>query len=116
MLNAELEQKIMDFSADLKFLFEKKRISSDEIDDVISKLKTNEVKTYLETLKNRSKPEDALKYSFFGGDSILSKFFGKFIPEVSMVAEDGWVDYTIDLGVGRPVLLELKSLFIAETD
>jgi len=100
---------------DLRFLFTKEEIRQGEIDDVLNNLKSDEVKSYIQKLRYGSKPEAALRESFFAGNSVLSKyFFGEVVPEVHV--RDGFVDYLIKDEMGRGIMLELKPLFEADVE
>ena len=112
LTHSDISSVIKDFLEDLKLLFKKNEIRAEEIDNILNQLKTEEVKDYLEALRRGTKPEDALKYAFFRRNSIFEQIFEKLTPEVSL--GEGWVDYVIEGRGGRPILLELKSLFTAE--
>jgi archaellum biogenesis ATPase FlaH len=58
---------------DLRYLFEKEVILQEEIDDVLQNLKSDEVRSYISSLRYGSKPESALRESFIAGRSILLK-------------------------------------------
>ena len=97
---------------DLRYLFEKEVILQEEIDDVLQNLKSEEVKSYISSLRYGSKPESALRESFIAGRSILLKYlFGEAMPEVR---SDGFIDYLVKDEMGRGIALELKPLFEAE--
>jgi len=94
---------------DLRYLFSKEEILQDEIEGVLESLKSDEVKSYIQSLRYGSKPETALRESFIAGKSILLKFlFGEAIPEVR---SNGFIDYLIKDEMGRGIALELKPLF-----
>jgi hypothetical protein len=96
---------------DLRYLFDKDEIRQDEIDDALQTLKSEEVKSYIQSLRYGSKPETALRESFIAGKSILLKYlFGEAIPEVR---SDGFLDYLVKDEMGRGIALELKPLFEA---
>jgi len=98
---------------DLRYLFDKQEILQDEIDDVLQKLRSEEVKSYIQNLRYGSKPETALRESFIAGKSILLKYlFGEAAPEVR---SNGFLDYLIKDEMGRGIALELKPLFEAVT-
>lgn len=98
---------------DLKFLFCKEEILPEEIDTVVCQLKSPEVKKYVDDLSKGSKPETALRESFFAGKSVMSKhLFGEITPEVR---ENGFIDYVIG-EKARFIVLELKSLFEADLE
>jgi len=95
--------------SDLKFIFDKETIKQEEFNEVLKNLRSEEVKFYLEGLKIGSKPESALRESFFAAGSVFSKFIGKSLsPEVKW--GDGYVDYILKDERGRFILIELKSL------
>jgi Alw26I/Eco31I/Esp3I family type II restriction m6 adenine DNA methyltransferase len=97
---------------DLRYLFEKEVILQEEIDDVLQNLKSDEVRSYISSLRYGSKPESALRESFIAGRSILLKYlFGEAMPEVR---SDGFIDYLVKDEMGRGIALELKPLFEAE--
>lgn len=97
---------------DLHFLFGLDEILSQDIQDVLSKLKSDEVRKYVRSLAIGSKSETALREAFFAGKSILSKFLGgDATPEVNV--GHGFIDYILRVN-GRFVLVELKSLFEAD--
>ncbi|MEM2914668.1 MAG: N-6 DNA methylase, partial [Candidatus Bathyarchaeia archaeon] len=99
---------------DLQYLFSKEEITCDEIDDVLQNLKSDEVKSYIQNLRYRSKPETALREAFIAGKPILLKYlFGSAAPEVR---SNGFVDYLIKDEMGRGIALELKPLFEPETE
>jgi type I restriction-modification system DNA methylase subunit len=97
---------------DLRLLFSKEEIKQEEVDDIFNKLKSDEVKSYIQSLRSGSKPETALRESFIAGKSILLKYlFGEAIPEAR---SNGFIDYLIKDEMGRGIALELKPLFEAE--
>lgn len=99
---------------DLRYLFSKNEISSQEVDDVLQNLKSEEVRSYIRNLMIGSKPETALRESFIAGRSILLKYlFGEASPEVR---SDGFIDYLIKDEMGRGIALELKPLFEADVE
>ncbi|MFQ6072395.1 MAG: hypothetical protein ACE5KT_06825, partial [Methanosarcinales archaeon] len=99
--------------SDLKLLFSKEEILPKEIEDILSRFKSEEVKAYIKSLSEGSKPESALRESFFAGNSVLSKYLFKEIsPEIYL--GDGFIDYLIKAEYNRFIPLELKSLFYAE--
>lgn len=108
-LNEE-ERKHFDLMiADLRTIFKMEEIPGEDIPDVLSELKSDEVKAYIEALKQGSKPESALREAFFAGRSLLSKYLGgKSAPEVKIGT--GFIDYVLRLD-DRSILIELKSLF-----
>jgi hypothetical protein len=95
---------------DLERIFSIQEIPIEQIDSLVSELKSKEARDYLRSLRDRSKPETALRESFFAGNSILSKYlFGDKAPEVR-AEKLGFIDYVIGEST-HFVLLELKSLF-----
>ena len=97
---------------DLRLIFNKKEILPDELEDILQRLQSEEVKSYLVNLAQGSKPETALREAFFAGKSILGKYIcGEAIPEVR---ENGFIDYLLKDKMGRLIVLELKSLFEAD--
>lgn len=110
--DAEKDQLNIMFS-DLKILFEKNEITVAESDNFLSELKSSEVKSFINNLIRGTKPETALRESFFAGQSLLSRYLASdMIPEVN--TGDGFVDYKMFSG-NRFILLELKPLFDTET-
>jgi len=99
---------------DLRYLFSKEEILQDEIEGVLQTLKSDEVKSYIQSLRYGSKPETALRESFIAGKSILLKFlFGEAVPEVR---SNGFIDYLIRDEMGRGIALELKPLFEGDVE
>lgn len=99
---------------DLRYLFDKEEIRQEEVDDVLYNLKSDEVKSYVQSLRFGSKPETALRESFIAGKSVLLKYlFGEALPEVR---SDGFIDYLIKDEMGRGIALELKPLFEADVE
>jgi type I restriction-modification system DNA methylase subunit len=95
---------------DLERIFSMEEIPFEKLDSVITKLKSNEARNYLISLRTGSKPEAALRESFFAGNSILSRYlFGEKAPEVR-AEKLGFIDYVVGEST-RFILLELKSLF-----
>jgi len=98
--------------ADLHTIFDMDEILAENIQDILSNLKSEEVRNYINSLCQGAKPESALREAFFAGRSLLSKFLGgTATPEVNLGA--GFVDYVLRVD-GRFVLIELKSLFEPE--
>ena len=60
-MNDELNKIIKD----LKLLFAHEKITGQDFDEFLGKLDSQTVKDYLEALRNRAQPEQALKNSFF---------------------------------------------------
>lgn len=98
---------------DINYLKQFEEILPDEVDGVISDLKSEEAKAYVRHLSRGSKPETALREAFFAGQSILNRsIFGDLTPEVR--EKDGFIDYYFTVGGKQRVLLELKPLFKAK--
>jgi len=112
---AETERASLDLILeDFRFLFNKEEIKQDEVDEVLYNLKSDEVKSYVQSLRFRSKPETALRESFIAGKSVLLKYlFGEALPEVR---SNGFIDYLIKDEMGRGIALELKPLFEADVE
>jgi hypothetical protein len=99
---------------DFRYLFDKEEILQDEVDEVLYNLKSDEVKSYIRSLRFGSKPETALRESFIAGKSVLLKYlFGEAFPEVR---SNGFIDYLIKDEMGRGIALELKPLFEPEIE
>jgi len=99
---------------DFRYLFDKEEIRQEEVDDVLRSLKSDEVKSYIQSLRFGSKPETALRESFIAGKSVLLKYlFGEALPEVR---SNGFIDYLIKDEMGRGIALELKPLFEADVE
>jgi len=99
---------------DLRYLFDREEIRQEEVDDVLRGLKSDEVKSYIQSLRFGSKPETALRESFIAGKSVLLKYlFGEALPEVR---SNGFIDYLIKDEMGRGIALELKPLFEADVE
>src|SRR5438876_1640809 len=110
LLDESEKTKLASILADLDRIFSMEEISIEKIDLLISELKSKEARDYLHSLRDGSKPETALRESFFAGNSILSKYlFGEKAPEVR-AEKLGFIDYVIGEST-HFVLLELKSLF-----
>ncbi len=109
-LNESEKASLASILADLERIFSLEEIPFEESDALIGDLKSNEARNYLTSLRTGSKPETALRESFFAGNSILSKYlFGEKAPEVR-AEKLGFIDYIIGEST-RFILLELKSLF-----
>ena len=110
---SEDEKELFDLIIeDLRFLFSVNEILPQDIPDVLSKLKSEEVKAYVNSLSQGAKPETALREAFFAGKSLLSKYLGgESTPEVNL--GPGFIDYILKVD-GRIVLIELKPLFEAD--
>ena len=82
--------------SDLKIIFKKESIENDQLSDLLTELKSEEVKKYLTYLHRGSKKETALREAFFAGISILSKFLSDDeSPEVNLDESGGFIDYEI---------------------
>lgn len=93
---------------DLQILFERDEIKNDEIADFLDLVESDEVKSYINSLKE-AKPESALSDAFFAGRSILKKYiFETATPEA--VVGDGFIDFKAKIGE-KVILIELKPLF-----
>jgi len=100
---------IEDIIDDLKFLFEKKEILAKDFNNFLKKLRSKEVKNYLESLSIGSKPEQALRESFFTFNAKFAQYlFHDVFPEVSQ--ESGFIDYLIK-AKREEISLEIKPLF-----
>jgi len=88
------------------------KIPLSKVDELCDKLKTEETIKYLQSLKKGSKPESALRESFFAGEPILKDILGELIPEASV--RTGFIDYKIEDKIGRVILLELKSYYTVD--
>ena len=75
-LNEDEEIRFELMIEDLKNIFEYEEIPAEDISDLISELKSDEVMDYIDSLSKGSKPESALREAFFAGRSLISKFFG----------------------------------------
>ncbi|MEM3675060.1 MAG: hypothetical protein QXG08_06275, partial [Candidatus Methanomethyliaceae archaeon] len=103
---AEAERAALDLILeDFRYLFDKEEVKQEEVDDVLSSLKSDEVKSYIQSLRFGSKPETALREAFIAGKSVLLKYlFGEALPEVR---SNGFIDYLIKDEMGRGIALEL---------
>ena len=114
----EKEKKILDnILEDLRFLFSKEEILPGQVEDVISQLKSDEVRSYLDSLRSGAKPEVALREAFLAGKAILTRYlFGHIVPEINIGT--GFIDYRIvdAQSPNRFIVLELKSLFEADVE
>jgi type I restriction-modification system DNA methylase subunit len=108
---SESEKAILDvILSDLSRIFSMEEIPLETVDELIGELKSGEARNYLNSLRTGSKPETALRESFFAGNSILGKYlFGEKAPEVR-AEKLGFIDYVVGEST-RFILLELKSLF-----
>lgn len=108
-LSVEEKERFNLIIDDLQIIFTMEEILGKDISDLLSKLKSDEVKAYIEALKQVSKPESALREAFFAGRSLLSKYLGgTAVPEVNL--GPGFIDYILRVD-DRSILIELKSLF-----
>lgn len=106
-----ISEKVADLVEDIKGLPEKLPLSG--VDEVCrEKLKTEEARSYLQKLIRGSKPESALRESFFAGKSLMGEIFGDLIPETKL--STGFADYLVEDRFSRVVLLELKSLYVVD--
>ena len=106
-------QKLNEIIEDLKYIFSLDEIDASDIDSVISRLKSQEVKSYIEDLARGSKPEAALREALLAGNSVLGKYlfgYAKASPEARENVS-GFVDYKITDQSQHVIFLELKSLF-----
>lgn len=105
----ELFNKVL---SDINKLLSKNEINGSELDDFKDTLETKEVKNYIENIEAGSKPEVALRETFFNENSPLIKnLFPNFrvIPELS-IKRVGFLDYKLE-GYGMNIIIELKPLF-----
>lgn len=110
ILNSEEKGLFNAILDDLRFIFTKREISWRELKQVLSKLKSEEVKSYIKSLTRGSKPEAALTEALFAGKSILSKYlFKDKLPQVNIGV--GFVDYLVEIGNNKFLILELKPPF-----
>ncbi len=109
------ERRLLDsVFEDLELLFGRDEIPHEEIDETISKLVSEEAKSYLEYLKE-AKPETALSDSFFAGRSLMKKYlFGEATPEA--LVGDGFIDFKVRAPGDKIILVELKPLFEQKTE
>ncbi|MEM3710136.1 MAG: N-6 DNA methylase [Nitrososphaerales archaeon] len=103
--------RLKEIIEDLNYIFTFDEIDVADIDNVINKLRSEEVKSYLQNLCIGSKPESALREALFAGGSILGKYLYGYAIAPPEVTEDGFVDYLIKDQSGHIIILELKSLF-----
>lgn len=113
--SADLSQKEMDrlgeIIEDLGCIFSLEEIEAANVHEIIGRLRSEEVKSYLQNLCMGSKPESALREALFAGNSILGKYLYGYAAAPPEVTEDGFVDYLIADQFGHTIILELKSLF-----
>jgi len=109
MQEEEYFNKLLD---DLKKLLAKDEIRGSELDDFKESLETKEVKNYIENIEALSKPESALRETFFNENSpFIKSLFPNFrvIPEPS-IKRVGFLDYKLE-GYGMNIIIELKPFF-----
>jgi len=100
---------------DLKLIIGRDEITGKEIEEILSEVKSEEIKKYLKSLEGGSKPEDALKDAFFAGatSALVKYLFGLINPETNV--ESGFVDYLTDSkGDSKGIAIEIKPLFEAK--
>ncbi len=110
-LNAKEKDKLNRIVEDLTVLFSLDEIDATNLNEIINRLGSDEVKSYLNNLFMGSKPEAALREALFAGDSVLGKYLYGYAIAPPEVTEDGFVDYLIKDQSGHIIILELKSLF-----
>jgi type I restriction-modification system DNA methylase subunit len=113
----EGEQKnLKDILEDLRYLFSLEEILPEQVDNVLDKLRSEEVRAYIDNLRKGSKPEVALREAFLAGkDAPLTKYlFGHLVPEENI--GPGFIDYQVAASPNRFIILELKSLFESEVE
>lgn len=94
---------------DLKVLLAKETILAKDFEKITNTLKTKEVEIYLDSLSRGSKPEQALRESFFSNNSRFAKYlFQDVFPEVNQ--EGGFLDYLIK-AKREEISLEIKPLY-----
>ncbi len=111
---SDKQEALDEIICDLKLIIDRDEITGKEIEELLSEVKSEEVKKYLKSLKGGSKPEEALKDAFFAGaNSVLVKYlFGWINPETNV--ESGFVDYLTDSrGDSKGIAIEIKPLFEA---
>jgi type I restriction-modification system DNA methylase subunit len=115
-LTEEEQKSLKDILEDLSYLFSLEEILPDQIDNVLDKLSSEEVKAYIDNLRKGSKPEVALREAFLAGkDATLTKYlFGHLVPEENI--GPGFIDYQVAASPNRFIILELKSLFESEVE
>ena len=104
---------INDLLHDLKSIFAQPNIPISNKNSLLNNLITNDAKQYITSLFSGSKPESALRESFFTQGSILTNFLfkgGTLMPEVSIAS--GFLDYQfVDQNTNTKIVIELKSLY-----
>ena len=110
-LNQKDMNRLKEIIEDLNYIFTFDEINVADINSIINKLRSDEVKSYLQNLSMGSKPESALREALFTGYSILGKYLYGYAIAPPEVTENGFVDYLIKDQSGRTIVLELKSPF-----
>lgn len=96
--------------ADLEELVMREKIPLTELDELKSRLRSGDMKEYLEAILERAKPEESLRQKFFYKNSPIMEFLGvKGSPEVNVGA--GYVDLILKDSFGRRIIVEFKRLF-----
>jgi len=110
----EEEQGILEsIFRNLQILFGKDEIKSEEIDELVRQLDSEEARSYINSLRE-AKPETALSDAFFAGRSILKKYlFGDATPEA--IVGNGFIDFKVKVPGEKIILVELKPLFEPRT-
>ncbi|WP_457752152.1 N-6 DNA methylase, partial [Thermococcus sp.] len=95
---------------DLEELVLRDKIPLSELETIKSRLKSEDVREYLESIVERAKPEESLRQKFFYKDSPIMKLLGvRGSPEVNIGA--GYVDLVLRDSLGRKIIVEFKRLF-----
>ena len=103
-------EKLEALLKDLEELVTKEKVSLSELDELKSKLRSKDVREYLEAIVERAKPEESLRQNFFYKDSPIMKLLGvRGSPEVNIGA--GYVDLILKDSLGRKIIVEFKRLF-----
>jgi len=110
-LNQNEMNKLKEVIEDLNYIFTLDEIDVVDVDNVIGKLRSLEVKSYIQNLCAGSRPETALREALFAVNSILGKYLYGYASAPPEVMEDGFVDYLIKDRFGHIIILELKSPF-----
>jgi len=96
--------------ADLQELVTKERIPIQELEEIMPKLRSGDVREYLEAILERAKSEESLRRKFFYKESPIMKFLGvRGSPEVNIGS--GYVDLVLRDSLGRKIIVEFKRLF-----
>ncbi|WP_297062578.1 Eco57I restriction-modification methylase domain-containing protein, partial [Thermococcus sp.] len=102
--------KIEALSRDLEELVTMEKIPLQEVDEIKSKLRSEDMREYLEAILERAKPEESLRQKFFYKGSPIMGFLGvKGSPEVKVGS--GYVDLILRDSLGRKIIVEFKRLF-----